>query len=57
MPFFQLYESDFANAHFMKCLLPYELWQGWEDFSDESVSSISQSFVITHTQAYVIALL
>ncbi|KAB1209055.1 Ras-related protein Rab7 [Morella rubra] len=30
--------SEFANALFMKCLLLRDLWQGWEDFSDESVS-------------------
>lgn len=45
---FQLYLSDFANAHFMKCLLPYELWQGWEDFSDESVSSTYDLLVQAH---------
>lgn len=49
----QLYQSDFsfANAHFMKRLLPYELWQGWEDFSDESVSSTNVLLVQAHITA------
>jgi hypothetical protein len=64
---FQLYQSDFsfANAHFMKCLLPYELGRvGKTSLMNQYpqhmfclYKHISQLCVITHTQAYVIALL